>query len=82
MKLTPYAALHARIVSRLTVLTSGVSVFGIGTLTLVGYAMRVTGLYQWDPAAVGMAPNTAVGFILTGIGIAVLGSSDRVWRCS
>ena len=82
IRLTSYVSLHLRIASRLTVLACGVSVIAIGCLTLIGYASGVVGLYQWEPAAIGMAPNTALGFLLSGIGIAVLGSSDRVWRCS
>lgn len=78
----PYAALHARIASRLAVLACGVSVVAIGATTLLGYALSVTVLYQWDATAIGMAPNTAVGFVLSGLGIAMLGASNRVWRCS
>ena len=81
MQLTPYGRLHARIASRLTVLSCGVSVSAIGLLTLIGYAVGMTGLYRWHEAAVGMAPNTAVGFVLSGCALAIVGSSNRVWRC-
>lgn len=77
-----YVALHARIAARLTVITCGMSVLGIGTTTLVGYGVGVVGLFQWSALAVGMAPNTALGFVMTGLGLTVLGSSNRVWRCS
>lgn len=78
----PYAALHARIASRLTVLGCGVSTAAIGTLTLFGYWLGVVGLYQWEPAAIGMAPNTAIAFVLSGVGLSIVGASNKVWRCS
>ena len=82
MQLTPYAALHARIASRLTVLGCGVLTAGIGALTLAGYWVGVVWLYQWNPAAIGMAPNTALAFILSGVGLAIVGASNKVWRCT
>ena len=76
------AQLHLRIASRLAVLSCGVGATGIGALALIGYAIGLIGLYQWTGNAVGMAPNTAVGFVLTGIGLSTVGSSNRVWRVS
>lgn len=80
--MTALGALHLRIASRLAVLASGVGVSAIGSLTLIGYALGVSGLYQWHPTVVGMAPNTAIAFVLTGLGLSTVGSSNRVWRCS
>lgn len=79
--MTTYNALQARIASRLMVLVLGISVFGIGSATLIGYASGFVGLWQWTNNAVGMAPNTGVGFVLSGLSISVIAASNRVWRC-
>lgn len=80
LKLTPYAALHARIMSRQVVIVCGGISMALGALSIAGYLFGIPGLYQWE-AAVGMAPNTAIAVFLSGLGIAILGNSDSVWRC-
>lgn len=82
MPLSSFASLQARIASRLVVITCGVPIFGIGAATVAGYVGGLVRLYQWDPGAVGMAPNTGIAFVLTGLALSVIGSSNRIWRCS
>lgn len=78
----PYHALHARIASRLVVIACGVPTFGIGAATTLGYLLGLVRFYQWDAGAIGMAPNTGLAFVMTGLALSVLGASNRVWRCS
>ena len=78
--MSTFARLQVRIASRLTVLTCGVSVGGIGGASMLGYLIGLSGLYQWTAGDVGMAVNTSIALALTGIGLSTLGSSDRVWR--
>lgn len=81
MRISPFAALQARIAARLTVQACGIIVISISAMALIGYAIDWTGLYQWNRAWVGMAPNTAVAFIVTGTALTTLGASNRVWKC-
>lgn len=78
----PWLALHARIWSRIVVIFCGVPTLGIGIATSLGYAVGIVRLYQWDAGAIGMAPNTGIAFVMTGLALSILGASNRVWRCS
>lgn len=73
--------LLSRVAARLIVQVCGLIVLSISSIALIGYGIEWTGLYQWSHTAVAMAPNTAVAFVATGMGITTLGASDRVWKC-
>ena len=47
----------------------GLSICAIGIITLLGYSFQNESLYRWSDTP--MAINTALAFILTGIGLIV-----------
>ena len=61
--------------SNLLISISGVSVMTIGVISMVGYLIRIEGLYQW--ATTPMAINTAVCITLIGLALILTGLKKK-----
>ena len=57
----------------------GLVIFSLGLSTVTGYALRWTPLYRWDEGT-GMALNTGLTFMLTGLSITILASRSHNHR--
>lgn len=57
----------------------GVSVVCIALLSILGYVFGQQRFYSWN-GGIGMAVNTAVEFVLVGLGFIWISLSERVWK--
>lgn len=55
-------------------------VFFLGLATIIGYIIDFDRLYKWD-GGTGMALNTGLGFIFTGVCLSLLTSRSHVQIC-
>lgn len=73
-------SIQRRITMRLIVLGLGIVILLGGFATLLGYLLDLSRFYQWDSRAVGMAPNTGLLFMFTGLGFIVVANWNWLWR--
>jgi len=72
---------RARQIGRASALVCGVAIVLLAAVVLIGWALDVRALIQVHPTFAPMQPNTALGFLLLGSALALLGRERRagVW---